>query len=156
MWGYNITKPHGYLYVHGKEHPVTRVYTDPWQSLYFAGVPHSIDGAVGRLVLAHRSAVGDWVPIGRYLRAKNIERLLAGRYGLLAEGPAFVVQAYARALSEYGLTLSFHASSQPHRRRVDGQLLESTVPLTTLIIGETYFVAEEFCESLIGEDLVLP
>ena len=120
LWEYNIAEAFGGQSVHGDEHPVRRVYTDPWQMLPFRGVPRSIDEAVGRLVLAHRNAVGDWVPFGRCLNTElDLERLLAGAYGLLADGPAFIVQAYARALSECGLTHSSLAP-RPHRRWVLG------------------------------------
>lgn len=155
---YSIAEALGSLSVHGDEHPVTRLCTDPWRELYFRGVPRSVDEAVGRLVLAHRGVVGDWVPFGRYLNpCLDPDRLLAAGYGMLAHGPTFIVQAYAQALSERGLTLNFLAPHPYRRWEWDwsgdgGRFIESTVPLTTLIIGNSFFVAEEFREQEIGED----
>lgn len=92
------------LNVWHNDHRAIQQYTDPHEELYFAAPPRNADEAVGALWSAHVRLVDDWIPFDRYLR--GFAALLQAGNGLVAKGPSFLIDAYARVLDEQGCVTS--------------------------------------------------
>ena len=76
----------------------------------------------------------------------DLESLLAGGFGKLAQGPCFLMEAYAKALELRGVT----ANLLPPRRSVQwkgGQWAPIPDDLNVVVLGHSYVVAEAFEES---------
>jgi hypothetical protein len=86
------------------EHPALRAYTDPTNRLFFRGVPPDIPRCIGELWLAHQQAAGSWVPFAKYLQIS--EPFLGVGFGAIAEGPRFLLDAYAAVLARHGVDCS--------------------------------------------------
>jgi len=141
---FRIQEPWGELWLEERDHVVARQHTDTQQQLFFRGQPPSVVEAVARLFLAHRDIARRWISFDRYINmALDLEVLLGQGFGMLADGPSFLVQAYARVLEREGVRSSL---LEPRPPKVwDGHsFVEWASPLATLIIGESYFVAESF------------
>ena len=62
---------------------------------------------VGQLFLTHQRLVADWIPFDRTLNNHvDLDALLGGGYGKLADGPEFLVAAYAAILERHGVSPS--------------------------------------------------
>ncbi len=129
-----------------EDHVLARQHTEQRQDLYFRGVPSSAPEAVGRLLVSHLAATGGWIPFDRYLNSCcPIEDLLKNGSGKLADGPRFLIDAYSLALGTLGLRMTALAPRPP--KFWNGQAwIESTNRLATLIIGDSFMVAEGFEE----------
>lgn len=149
LHGYSIEEPCGDFQFTQRDHVLARLFTDAQQDLSFRGMPSSASAVIGELLLAHRLALKDWVPFGKYLNPMNdLEGLLAGGYGKLADGPSFLMKAYAHVLEEAGIKPSL----MPLRsyKLWDGEkYAEGYRELATLFVGGAYFVAAHFECSLI-------
>jgi hypothetical protein len=107
---YRVAQCHGDLVLHERDHVAARQHTDTQQALYFAGVHPAVEETAGRLLLVHRAVAGSWIPFGRYLNScRELEDLLRGGFGLLADGPSFLIVAYAEVLTAEGLDPSLLA-----------------------------------------------
>jgi hypothetical protein len=128
------------------DHVLIRQHTDPQQTLHFRGIPQSADATLGQLWASHRHEVLDWIPFERFLNSKApLPDLLAGGYGLLADGPTFLIEAYARVLSSAGL--SPNASEPRPAKWWNGrEWLANPPALAAIELGESLVVAERFDE----------
>ncbi|MEQ8765988.1 MAG: hypothetical protein RL885_18870 [Planctomycetota bacterium] len=141
---YRLEEAAGDLEVFEADHFVLRQYLEPRRALGFRGQPPSPAETVGRLWLIHRDIAGEWVPFERYLNVcAGLEDLLAGGYGLLAEGPESLVRAYANVLSEQEVSTNL-LSPTPANWWNGTNWVESTAPLTGISIGRSLIVAEDF------------
>jgi hypothetical protein len=69
---------------------------------------------MGQLCLTHHRLAADWMPFDRYLNNQvGRELLLDGGYGKLADGPEFLVVAYAAILKRQGLPTDSCQPTQP-------------------------------------------
>ncbi len=146
MRQYRITEPHGNLCLYEDGHVLARQYTDTWQDLYYRGVPQSPAGVVGRLLIAHTAIAGTWIPFEQYLNINGkIEDFLTGGFGRLADGPSFLIEAYANVLQSEGMKPN--ALAPRVAKKWNGERwIDSKTPLATLVIGNSFFVAEMFEE----------
>ncbi|MCD4825485.1 MAG: hypothetical protein K8S55_12880 [Phycisphaerae bacterium] len=144
---YRITESYGDgdLALHKGDHVLTLQHTEARQELYFRGSPQSAPETIGRLLIAHREIAGNWIPFEQFFNSYSNLDLLAGGFGLLAEGPTFLIEAYARVLSSEGLKPNTLAS-RPACWWNGQKWIENTVPLAALVIGNSFFVAEDFKE----------
>ncbi len=143
---YRIVDPFGELTVCDGDHVLVRQHTESRQELFFRGVPQSPLETMGRLVVSHREVAGGWIPFERFITCCcNLEDLLRGGFGILADGPTFLIETYANALSSEGLK-SNALPPRPAKWWNGRQWLENTVPLVALVIGDSFFVAEGFDE----------
>jgi hypothetical protein len=147
---YEVVGPGGELSFIVDDHVLSRQHTDGRQSVSFRGTPTSALETVGRLWIAHQTAVGDWIPFERFINPyNNLEGLLKGGFGEVAVGPSFLMETYARVLNGDGVET--YTSSLWKPKRWDGEkLIEDSTRLVTLTIGSSFFVAEEFEEHLLG------
>jgi len=111
LWQYN--KPHAYVSFYGE-----------------AMQPLAV---VGALFERHTDLVGSWIPFQRYLNGGRLSELIAGRYGLLAQGPEPLIFAYEEVMQQHGFSTAHHASDKP---------VES--PKAVLIFHESFVIAESF------------
>ena len=130
-----------------RNHVLIRQHTDSRKDLYFRGVPKSALGTVGRLWVTHREVVSDWIPFQRYLNSGvDLETLLAVGYGMIADGPSFLIDAYARVLSDAGVNPNA-LGPRPARWWNGQQWTDEEAMLVGLVIGDSFLVAEEFEET---------
>lgn len=143
---FRVEHPSGDLELHEHGHVLARQFTDTHQSLYFRSAPGSAAEVAGLLRAAHHRVSDGWIAFGRYLN-RNVElgRLLASGDGLLADGPSFLVHEYARVLESAGMRPS---ALDPRALRVfsAGRFGASEATVATLLLGRSWFVAEEFEE----------
>lgn len=143
---YRIDKLGGELTLHESNHVLTRQHTDTTNELFFKGFPRSAMETIGRLLVAHREVTGDWIPFERFFNStSNLEELLNGGYGKLADGPTFLINAYMNVLSSEGLNPNALAPRSA-KWWSGNRWLEITMPLVALVIGDSFLVAEGFEE----------
>lgn len=58
---------------------------------------------VDALYQRHLALVGDWIPFGRFMNGNSLE-MIRGRYGMLADGPTPLVDAYAQVLDSFKIS----------------------------------------------------
>jgi hypothetical protein len=144
---FRITDDLGEFFFTEEEHIVSRVLMDTWKNLSFCRAPHSAVETVGRLWIAHQNIAGDWIPFERYFNpyGGNLVGLLEGGYGQIAHGPSFLIDTYAHVLNNDGVD----AYTSDERRLTswkNRRLNENLTCLATLMIGESFLVAEQFEE----------
>jgi len=128
------------------DHVVNRQYTEPRQELYFRGRPSSVDGTIGRLYGTHRHVAGPWIPFERFLNpCRSLQALLAGGFGLLANGPTFLIEPYAHALGAEGLSPNILAS-RPTKWWNGEMWMDLPPALAAISLGDSLIVAHSFEE----------
>ena len=134
---------------HTDRHPVARQYSDTRSELSFSRRADSPSRVVGRLVQAHHRAAGDWIAFYRYLNELcDLEWLLGSGAGILAEGPSFLMTAYAGVLQEFEMRPRLTAPTRPRIPVQDDAgvtwVEEPAIELATLIVAGHFLVAESF------------
>lgn len=131
-------------------HPVLRQYQTLHGKLFFRGEAEEITQVIGDLWLAHRDECDDWISFDAYLRANDLPDLLADGSGLLAEGPRFLLQAYAATLVQHGIKATLVAE-RPFRRW-DGVEWPPGEAIEALHFGDSYVVAERIAATRVKND----
>jgi hypothetical protein len=122
------------LNVWRENHPAIDQYTQSRQFLHFGAAPAAPDEVVGRLWAAHLAVADDWIPFERYLnRELPLAELLAGGAGLLATGPAFLIEAYAAVVEKAQCMPT--VNGLPNRTRLKRAVLTH--------FGDSYVISEE-------------
>lgn len=139
--------PEGGLFeVLDSDHVLVRQHTAPREELYFHGRPRCPSTLAGRLWMAHETTVRDWIPFHRFLnRSIPLEPLLDGGFGRLADGPSFLIRAYAAVLEADGVRPSSPPASPPMWWNGEKHV-EDPQGLVGLLIDDYYFVARGFEE----------
>jgi hypothetical protein len=134
----------GDLTMHEFGHAAIRQYRDPKRALFFNGKAGDIDALIGRLWAAHQSLVGSWIDFARYLNNElALHKLLSAGFGKLADGPDFLVQAYARVLTEESVAVSL-GDLWPTKVWTGGAWVETAAELSMLAVDTSFVVAEGF------------
>ena len=81
------------------EHPLVFKYNLPHVELYFSSAPENSYEVLGRLVEAHKKSYQDWRPLSDCIN-DNLIDVLRGGFGLLAQGPKIIMDAYCIAISD--------------------------------------------------------
>jgi hypothetical protein len=103
-------------------------------STSFYGKAENPSAVVGALVKCHRTIAGDWIPFNRFLNKEiDLTELIAGGFGMLAEGPEPFIQAYEDSLRAHGFSTSHVKPSEPVGKE-----------MSVLILDQAYVIAEEF------------
>lgn len=148
---YEVRSPWGDLEMHGPDHVLARQHIEPVRYLTFHGSPHSAAEVVGLLLTAHREIVADCIPFSRYLNTSNqLESLLDAGFGKLADGPAFLMEAYARVLQDHGMRVRL-SSARPNKSYTDGQWVANPSGLSVLRLGDSFFVSEMFDDERLSD-----
>jgi hypothetical protein len=120
-----------------------------YASAYFVGTPPDSEAAVGALYEAHREAVGSWIPFGNYLndtpgpsgeKILQPSELLAGGYGLLAKGPAKLLEVYKDALSRLGVEVSISGFYAPWINYTPSEATYPTDDPWALLLDSSYVI----------------
>jgi hypothetical protein len=114
-------------------HPATDQYTEQRVTVSFSCAPPDPDRLIGQLWVAHRALVDDWIPFDRYFNdAMPLRRLLAANSGILAAGPRFIMNEYARVLKENGCI------PNKSRRSAKGRITKASL----IHFDESFVIAE--------------
>ena len=85
-----------------KDHVLLWDYNLPRASLSFYGEAKEPLAVVIALMSCHSDLTGDGVPFDRYINGNPLE-MIAGRYGMLADGPMPLIESYAEVLESFGI-----------------------------------------------------
>lgn len=122
------------------QHPLLLPHTEPVVELYFSSRPSDADATIGRLLEAHRAAVGGWFDSLHFFNLgpdHSLRAMLNGGFGRLAVGPRPLINLYADVLRASGVAVS----SPPSRLPLwwDGaRWIEEVKPLFAVILGGSY------------------
>ncbi len=149
---YLILKPLGELRYCDSDHILIKLQKDENVSLYFNGKPSNSYTLIGKLILSHQEVCENWIPFDKYLNSiAHISSLLEGGHGLLAEGPKILLDKYAEVLVSENIIVS-NLKSRPAKWWDGNNWIEEKSPLSILILGESYFIAEQFESKRIDEN----
>jgi hypothetical protein len=141
----------GDLVVHEASHAVIRQHRDPRRALFFTGKAGDVDALIGRLWRTHRALAGSWIAFERYLNAERpLRDLLSFGSGKLADGPDFLIQGYARALTEASVEVSL-GDAWPTTVWTGVEWIETAAELAMLAIDTSFVVAERFEDERTGK-----
>jgi hypothetical protein len=147
-----LTGKFGDLVVHEFGHAAIRQYRDPKRALFFTGKASDTDALIGRLWAAHRDLVGSWIDFERYLNTElPLRNLLSAGFGKLADGPDFLVQAYAKVLNEASIEVSL-GELWPTKVWAGGAWVETAAELSMLAVDTSFVVAEAFDDERRGKE----
>lgn len=140
----------GLYYVLDDEHPLVRHWISPSASLHCIRGEHAGRVFAERLLLAHKDSVGEWFRPGEFLNTKNGGLDLENwDYGVLAEGPQFLLEEYARAISGHCEKFNMYGVHLP--RDWDGEkFVERPKMLTGICFGESYVLCKNVKEELVN------
>ena len=125
-------------------HPLLLRYTEPHARLAFRGRPEHPLALVGALWAAHRAVTEGWYPFEEFFNSNvPLPELVAAGGGILAEGPRPVLDAYANALSDHGVTPSIFGE-RPPQRWLDGAWVPEAEGLAVVLMGESYVIGAGF------------
>lgn len=116
-------------------------YLHPQVSVSFHGEVDDALAVVGALYNRHVELVGHWISFDRFLNGDPV-KMIQGRFGMLAEGPLPLIQAYAEVLDSYGIGAQVTEPKPPsYTNDEESNLAE----LTAMILsGRCFVVAEKF------------
>jgi hypothetical protein len=80
-------------------HPLLFKYSLPHIALYFSVKPNNPHEIVGRLYEAHKESYQEWRPFSDCIH-ENLIDVLCGGFGLLAQGPKVIMEAYKNSVSD--------------------------------------------------------
>jgi len=99
---------------------------------------------VGALCERHRKIAGDWIPFHRFLNVDiNLTELIAGGFGMLAEGPEPFILAYEDVLRQHGFSTSHLDPTKPVYAG-GNELLGPKDSVSVLLLDESYVIGEHF------------
>ena len=83
-------------------------------STSFYGKVENPLAVVGALYQRHREIVGEWIPFHRFLNSDiGLTELIAGGFGMLAEGPEPLILAYEEVMRAQGFSTSHLDPTKP-------------------------------------------
>lgn len=143
-WDVKCGQVHSYNLRHGyaafldlvDEHPLLWEFKHVNASAYFLGVPTDIRAALHALQAAHEKVCDSWIPFRRFFHAPvPLPDLLAAGSGLLARGPAEVLELYRSTLSQFGTAVNICSSDTPRG---------DTAGVKVLFVGSSYIVGSQW------------
>lgn len=94
------------------EHPLLLSYYEPQFFLHFNTAPSSAEAVIGRLYLAHHAILADWRSFEHFFNPMNLQKLLQGGVGMLANGPESVMVGYRDAVADH-MNVYLNSCSNP-------------------------------------------
>ena len=123
------------------DHPLLWQYIYPECSVSFYGDVSNAEAVVGDVFNHHVKLVGHSIPFGRFLNGNPVE-MVRGRYGMFAEGPKPLMDAYAAVFESAGIKAGV---SEPRHRWSTGDIFTSTDEIEVLVLTDkSYVVAQKF------------
>lgn len=140
----NLSAGYHYDFSISHDHVLLWHYTKPHTSTSFYGKVQDPLSVVGALYERHVDLVADWIPFHKYLNSEvRLAELIAGSFGMLADGVEPLVLAYEEVMQRYGLSTSHHESRAP--MYWDGERwIKEHATLSVMILDKSYVIAEAF------------
>lgn len=130
----NLTPGHYLIMGPSHDHVLLWHYHQPHIIASFYGRVDEPMSVACALYERHLKLVGNWIPTTKYLGgAPSLSDLIAGGFGMLAEGPERLLLAYEEVLAKYGVPVSHHPHKPPPNEK-----------LSALFFDESYVIAEHF------------
>jgi hypothetical protein len=121
-----------------QEHYLLWEFTERQTSLYFNGKTENPAELLTDIFRLHRQQFGHWYEVEKYLNnCLDLYALCKANIGLFARGPKRVLEEYYAILEKYNKNPHFHSDYNPEYENYEK-------PLGLLIIGESFFIGEEF------------
>jgi hypothetical protein len=125
------------------DHPLLWRYIYPKASVSFYGEAEESSAVFSALYQRHLELVGDWIPFGRFMNGNSLE-MIRGRYGMLADGPAPLVEAYAQVLESFNIS---NKVTEPKPVYYTNDQFSGLAEVGVLILNKAcYFVSTSFNE----------
>ena len=125
------------------DHPLLWPYIYPTASVSFYGAAENSLAVLGALYQRHLELVSDWIPFGRFMNGNSLE-IIRGRYGMLAEGPTPLVEAYAQVLESFKIS---NKVTDPKPAPYTNDEFSGLAEVGVLILNKgCYFVSTSFNE----------
>ena len=116
-------------------------------STSFYGKVENPLAVIGALCVRHKELVGEWLPFHRFLNSNiGLPELIAGGFGMLAEGPEPLVLAYEDVMRSHGFSTSHLDPTKPVYWG-GNEWLDQKRPAFVLTLDDSYVVAEQFAAS---------
>ena len=146
---YSILNPFGDSIYFENDHILIKLQKDDNVNLYFNGKPSDPYLLMGKLFIAHQEVCQRWVPFDKYIRCGL--SLLEGGHGLLAQGPKILLDKYAEVLLSENIIVR-DLKPDPAKWWDGNNWIEEKSNLFIFIVGESYFIAEQFESKLIDKE----
>jgi hypothetical protein len=122
------------------DHPLLWQHIHPECSVSFHGDSSNAETIVGQLYNRHTELVGQSIPFKKWLNGNPVD-MVRGRYGMFAEGPKPLMDAYASVFESAGMKAGV---SEPRLRWSIGDLTDPG-EIEVLVLGDrSYVVAQKF------------
>ena len=113
-------------------------------STSFYGRCENPSAVAGALYERHWELAGKWIPFHRFLNpGVRLTELIAGGFGMLAEGPEPLILAYEEVMQRHDFSTSHLDPGKPVYWGGEGWI-EEKAALSVLVLDESYVVAENF------------
>jgi hypothetical protein len=140
----------GELSVHEFGHAAIRQHREPRRALFFTGKPRDLDALIGQLWRVHQQVAGSWIAFDRYLNTtRPLHDLLSFGFGKLADGPDFLIQEYARVLTEASVNVSL-GDLWPTKVWTGDKWIETASELSMVAVDTSFVIAEGFEDERAG------
>jgi hypothetical protein len=127
-----------------KDHVLLWPFTVRRTSISFYGQSSNPYAVVGALYQRHWDLVGKWLPFHRFLNnSVRLTELIAGGFGVLADGPESLVLAYEEVMQQHGFK-TLHSDPRMPVYWSGGKWQEEKTNLSVLTFNGSYIVAEQF------------
>jgi hypothetical protein len=142
---YVITDAYGGgLNYHEDDHPAITQFTDPQVMLHFKGRAKSAPKLIIDLWDVHKKVADDWIPFETYINnSRKLQELISGGYGLLADGPRFLIDEYERVLKNHSIRPS-RTKEVPYKRWIENRFEPIIKPVAMIHFGESFIIAKKF------------
>jgi hypothetical protein len=126
------------------DHVLLWPHAAPKSATSFYGRAENPSAVAGALYRRHWELAGKWIPFHRFLNpGVCLTELIAGGFGMLAEGPEPLIVAYEEVMQQHGFSTSHRDPRKPVYWGGNGWL-EQKAALSVLSLDESYVVAENF------------
>ena len=123
------------------DHPLLWQHIYPDCAVSFYGDPANAEAIVGDLYNQHIRLVGHWISFKSLLNGNPVD-MLRGRYGMFAEGPRPLMEAYASVFESAGIKAGVREAQQFWSTT---DPFTSTGEIEVLVLSDrSYVVAQKF------------
>jgi hypothetical protein len=122
------------------DHPLLWQHIHPKCSVSFYGDSSHAGAIVGELYNCHTELVGQSIPFKKFLNGNPVD-MVRGRYGMFAEGPEPLMEAYATVFESAGIKAGV---SEPRHQWSTGDLTDPGEIEVLVLSDRSYVVAQKF------------
>ncbi|HSE31574.1 MAG TPA: hypothetical protein VLA93_08340 [Pyrinomonadaceae bacterium] len=123
------------------DHPLLWQHIHPECSVSFHGDASNAEAVVGDLYNRHIKLVGHWIPFKSVLNGNPVD-MVRGRYGMFAQGPKPLMEAYATVFESVGIKAGV---SEARHHWLPADPFTSSGEIEVLVLADrSYVVAQKF------------